>query len=443
VDALDVFGRTGTPVGITMASLGALVGAGLFVGSGTAISVVGPGVLISYGIAGFVLLALVQLVERSRTRPPSATSITDLAYAGLGSSGGALVVKLYWCFWILVAAIETLAAVNIVAPARGTWGLIAGAGLLTGAAVLGHGAADTLPKLAHIFSALKVGAVLVLSGTLLVQIVTNHFAPLRAFDIQPPLSRHLVPGILAGVSIALFSLAGSDIVHSVTGAGCDPRRALILSSTRVFGIYLAPIGLLVSLLPYLAVQPGISPFIAGLDALHYPVAAYVLATVVLIAITSTLHSALAVCSELLHLIKHPCDASPKPPSRRNQLGNGCQVSAACTVPVLLLAAVSPSRAYAFLVSSASVLLVTTYIFILAALGRMSASGLQTRAPNNTAAADRWSRYALIGTLITTLLAMATITALGPPLLVGLSIVLLLVLLEVAARYRRPLCGGVE
>lgn len=57
---------------ISMMGLGGAIGAGLFVGSGQAIGIAGPAVLISYLVAGgIVVLVMAMLAEMVAARPSS------------------------------------------------------------------------------------------------------------------------------------------------------------------------------------------------------------------------------------------------------------------------------------------------------------------------------------------------------------------------------------
>ena len=48
---------------VSMIAIGGIIGAGLFVGSSTAISQIGPAVAVSYAISGFIILLVMRMLS--------------------------------------------------------------------------------------------------------------------------------------------------------------------------------------------------------------------------------------------------------------------------------------------------------------------------------------------------------------------------------------------
>ena len=69
---------------LTMISIGGIIGAGLFVGSSTAIIAAGPASFLSYGITGLLLLLIMRMLAEMTTALPEVRSFTEFARAGLG-----------------------------------------------------------------------------------------------------------------------------------------------------------------------------------------------------------------------------------------------------------------------------------------------------------------------------------------------------------------------
>lgn len=95
------------------------MGAGLFVGIGTAIATTGHLILISYAIAGTAILMLLHLAYRMRSLYPESSLVTDHVHFALGVWPGRLARGMYWAFWAVLIALEAIAGSNILAPKGG------------------------------------------------------------------------------------------------------------------------------------------------------------------------------------------------------------------------------------------------------------------------------------------------------------------------------------
>ena len=100
---------------VTMITLGGVIGAGLFVGSSAAIASIGPAVVISYALAGAIVLIVMRVIAALAVAVPHAGTFTEYARAGLGRWAGFTAGWLYWYFWAVVIGIEAIAGAGIVA----------------------------------------------------------------------------------------------------------------------------------------------------------------------------------------------------------------------------------------------------------------------------------------------------------------------------------------
>ena len=110
---------------VTMISIGGIIGAGLFVGSSSGIATVGPAIVISYLLAGVVVLLVMRMLGEMAAAHPETGAFTEYARLGLGNWAGFAAGWLYWYFWVVVVAIEALAGATfwlIGSPCRsGPW----------------------------------------------------------------------------------------------------------------------------------------------------------------------------------------------------------------------------------------------------------------------------------------------------------------------------------
>src|SRR5271154_1811375 len=99
---------------LAMISIGGIIGAGLFVGSSTAIIAAGPAIFLSYAITGGLILLVMRMLGEMATALPKVRSFTEFARAGLGEGAGFVVGWLYWYFWVIVVPAEAIAGARIV-----------------------------------------------------------------------------------------------------------------------------------------------------------------------------------------------------------------------------------------------------------------------------------------------------------------------------------------
>lgn len=90
---------------VAMIALGGIIGAGLFVGSSASIAAAGPAILVSYLIAGVVVLLVMRMVGEMAVVLPRAAAFTELARAGWETgpalSAGGSTGSSGWSWWRL------------------------------------------------------------------------------------------------------------------------------------------------------------------------------------------------------------------------------------------------------------------------------------------------------------------------------------------------------
>jgi GABA permease len=106
--------RSLAPRHLTMISIGGMIGAGLFVASSAAIVAAGPAIVLSYLIAGAVVLLIMRMLGEMAVEMPQVRSFTEFTRAALGNWAGFSVGWLYWYFWIVVVPVEAIAGAKLL-----------------------------------------------------------------------------------------------------------------------------------------------------------------------------------------------------------------------------------------------------------------------------------------------------------------------------------------
>src|SRR4051794_18748226 len=94
---------------VTMIAIGGVIGAGLFVGSGAVINQTGPAAVLSYLIAGILVVFVMRMLGEMAVANPSTGSFAGYARLSLGDWAGFTTGWLYWWFWVIVLAVEAVA----------------------------------------------------------------------------------------------------------------------------------------------------------------------------------------------------------------------------------------------------------------------------------------------------------------------------------------------
>ena len=94
---------------ITLMSLGAAIGVGLFLGSASAIKLAGPGILFAYAFCGMIMFFIMRALGEMAIQKPVAGSFSQYARDYLGTLAGYLTGWNYWFLWVVTCMAEITA----------------------------------------------------------------------------------------------------------------------------------------------------------------------------------------------------------------------------------------------------------------------------------------------------------------------------------------------
>lgn len=99
---------------MSMIAIAGVIGAGLFIGSGAVIHATGPGAIISYSLAGLIVIFVMRMLGERATVNPTSGSFSQYDHDAIGPWAGFTIGWLYWFFWVVVNAIEAIAGAAIL-----------------------------------------------------------------------------------------------------------------------------------------------------------------------------------------------------------------------------------------------------------------------------------------------------------------------------------------
>ncbi|MEC4014865.1 amino acid permease [Streptomyces sp. H27-D2] len=314
---------------LSMIAIGGVIGAGLFVGSGAGIKAAGPGILVSYALAGLMVVLVMRMLGEMAAADPSSGSFSAYADRALGRWAGFTIGWLYWFFWVVVLAVEATAGAGILTGwvpgvPQWAWALIVMV-VLTATNLVSVG---SYGEFEFWFAGIKVVAIaafIVIAGLAVFGVLPDTEAVgLTNLTGEGGFLPNGPGAILSGMLLVVFSFMGSEIVTLAAGESADPVKMISKATNSVIwriGIfYLGSIALVVTLLPWNA--PAIvkhGPYVAALDVIGIPHAGTVMDVIVLTAVLSCLNSGLYTASRMAFSLGRRGDA-PKSFGQVNKRG---------------------------------------------------------------------------------------------------------------------------
>jgi amino acid transporter, AAT family len=296
---------------MTMIAIGGAIGTGLFLGSGFAISLAGPGVLLSYAIGALIALLLMGCLAEMTVAHPTSGSFGAYAEYYIGPLAGFVVRYAYWTCIVLAVGTEVTAVALYMhfwfpAPPGWLWIAAFSALLITVNAL----SVNVFGAVEYWFSAIKVTAIVIfiaLAGYMLLRAPAaagstsgvgfhNYLAHGGPFP-------HGLWGAWVAVIMAVFSYLSIEMIAVAAGEAAHPEvavvRAFRSTIVRLVLFYLLTLALVLAIVPWTAAGIEESPFVTVMRALGVPAAAGILNFVILIAALSAMNSQLYITTRMM------------------------------------------------------------------------------------------------------------------------------------------------
>jgi GABA permease len=357
---------------LSMISIGGIVGAGLFVGSSAAIASVGPAAVVSYALAGLIVMVVMRMLSEMVAATPGVGSFTEYIRLALGDWAGFVSGWLYWYSWVIVVAIEALAGARLLQEwlALPVWQLVLLLMLtLTGVNLL---SSRSYGEFEFWLASIKVVAIV------LFILIAGAFALGLTSPGGPTFANIVAHGgfapfgwvsVLAGMTTVIFSMCGAEMATIAAVESSEPARVVSRMTTsiiaRILLFYVVSVLLIVAVTPWIEVRPGSSPFALALEHVGVPGAAAIMNLVVLTAVLSCLNSGLYVTSRILFTLAAKGDAPgglvvlsrSRVPARAILLGSSLGYAA------VIASILAPQGLFGFLVNASGAVMIFVYLFM--------------------------------------------------------------------------------
>ncbi len=379
---------------LTMIAMGGVIGAGLFVGSGTVIHDTGPAAFITYALCGILIILVMRMLAEMAVANPSTGSFADYSRKALGDWAGFSVGWLYWYFWVIVVGFEAVAGAKVLnfwLPGVPTWTLsLVLMLLMTGTNLI---SVSSFGEFEFWFAGIKVAAIIVFLavGSLFVLgIWPNTDLDFSNLTSQGGFFPNGGLAVTAGVVTVIFSMVGAEIATIAAAESDNPERAVSKAAnsviTRIAIFFVGSVFLLAVILPWNSSTLEASPFVAAFQEMGIPYADDIMNAVVLTAVLSCLNSGLYTASRMLFVLAARREA---PASMVTVNSRGVPMVAILSSSVVgflavIMAAVSPDTVFSFLLNSSGAVILFVYLLI-----AVSQIILRRRADESTLKVKMW------------------------------------------------------
>jgi GABA permease len=403
---------------VTMIALGGVIGAGLFVGSGVVINQTGPAAVLSYLLAGILVVFVMRMLGEMAVANPSTGSFADYARLSLGNWGGFTAGWLYWWFWVIVLAVEAVAGAEIIQRWFDIPIWVTSLALMVLLTLTNLASVRAYGEFEFWFASIKVAAIIafICLGLAYVLGLTGGEGGVGQLTAEGGFAPEGLGMVLTGVVIVIFAFVGAEIATIAAAESDEPKRAVSQATNSVIGrvlvFYVISVFLIVCIVPWNSTKLGESPFVAALDIIGVSGAADVMNAIVLTAVLSCLNSGLYVASRMMFVLAHRGDAPQWTVqlSSRGVPARAILLATSVGYVSVIAAALWPETIFLWLVNSSGAVALFVYLLIAVSELRMRAR-LEREAPERLEVrmwGYPWLTWLVIAAIVVVIASMALV-----------------------------------
>lgn len=360
---------------LSMIAIGGAIGTGLFLGSGFAIGLAGPSVLVSYAVGAVIALLLMGGLAEMTAAHPGAGSFGVMAERYLGPFAGYL-IRYAYLFGIILAVGTEVTAVAIYMK---VWlptvpGLIWIVGFSAALIAVNAFSVSLFGWVEYLFSLIKIAAIV---GFIILGAYWVFGAPaareagvgFHLYTDQGGFFPKGLWGTWVAVIVAIFSYFSIEMIAVAAAEAQDPQRAVVrafkMTLIRLAVFYMATLALMLAIVPWTAAGGAKSPFVTVIEAIRVGGAAHIVNFVILVAALSAMNSQLYTATRMLFGLAR-AGFAPWRFGQLNARGVPVQALSVAALGVAIAALVytlSPDTAFTVMISIATCGAMVTWLLI--------------------------------------------------------------------------------
>lgn len=361
---------------ITLMSLGAAIGVGLFLGSASAIKLAGPGILLGYAFSGMIMFFIMRALGEMAIQKPVAGSFSKYARDYLGPLAGYITGWNYWFLWIVTGMAE-ITAVGIYMEywfpetPRWIWALAA----LVIMASVNFLAVKAYGELEFWFALIKIVTIIAMivsgAGMIIWGIGNGGIATgIQNLWANGGFLPNGIKGVLLSLQMVMFAYLGIEMIGVTAGEVKNPEKSLARAIDSVFWriliFYVGALFVIMSIYPWNEIGSKGSPFVLTFEQLGIPAAAGIINFVVLTAALSSCNSGIFSTGRMLFNLANHGEAPEKfgKLTKNGVPGFAILASAAALLIGVVLNYIVPAKVFAWVTSIATFGAIWTWAIIL-------------------------------------------------------------------------------
>lgn len=367
---------------VSMIAIGGVIGAGVFVGSGSIIASAGPAAILSFLIGGFIVSLVMFMLGEMAARRPDAGSFSTYAGHYLGDWAGYSVGWIYWFKYMISIAVEGLLLGSLINEALPAIPVHIGAFAMIALVVANNMySARSFGEFEYWLSLVKIVAIVAFLGIGVMLIMgilpSSTSIPLRDSSISSGFMPMGFPPVIAGTLLVFFSFGGSEIAAIAAGESDKPRENVVKAMRavliRVCIFYVGTILILVSCISWKNTDALKSPYVALYQIAGLKDAALVMKAVLFVSFLSVMNSATYATSRMLFSLSERGNA-PKLFSRTAGRGvprYAIAIGFATSSGILIVHYLGGSDLFASLAKNIGLFWIVIWLFIVGAHYQMN------------------------------------------------------------------------
>ena len=348
---------------MTMIAIGGAIGTGLFLGSGLAIGLAGPSVIVSYAIGALIALMLMGCLAEMTVAHPTSGSFGAYAESYINPWAGFAVRYSYWFCLVLAIGTEVTAVAIYMQYWFPTvpgfvWIIVFSAALL----YVNITSVNVFGVVEYWLSLIKIVAIvgfILLAVYVIIGADSSSSITFQNYTNDGGFFPNGFWGMWIAIFASLFSYLSIEMIAVSAGEAKEPQKAVPIALrsavVRLVLFYILTLSLMLVIVPWGSADVETSPFVKVMEILNIPGAAGVMNFVILVAALSAMNSQLYISTRMMFSLSR-AGFAPKALGKLNKQSVPALALATSVIGIAvatIITVIAPETAFGTMVSISS------------------------------------------------------------------------------------------